>query len=324
MGNLLDGRRSDRGVRVGPDPCLDEGDGRAPAESTPPRPREARDASPREVVETRLPRASRNREGAGSAVGRAPGLESKGAGRSDMSGVRVLVGTSKGAFVLTSDGEARASWDVERPALRGLGDLPPEGLAGRPEPALRLAVEQLVRPGDPALRRRRRRPGSRSATSSPTTACPARTSGTTARRTPGSSRASGTSSRRSPIPTPSTPASRTPRCSARATAARPGRSSPGLRGHGSGPHVAAGRRRHVPAHDPARPDATRARIYHRDLVGGRVPHRRRAARPGGRSTAASCSEQIPNPTAEVGHCVHRIAHAPRRARTCCSCRSTGT
>ncbi len=35
------------------------------------------------------------------------------------------------------------------------------------------------------------------------------------------------------------------------------------------------------------------------------------------------SECIPDPNAEVGHCVHRIA-MHRRAPTCSSCRSTGT
>ena len=37
-----------------------------------------------------------------------------------------------------------------------------------------------------------------------------------------------------------------------------------------------------------------------------------AARPGGRSTAACESERIPDPNAEVGHCVHRIAMHPSR------------
>ena len=45
-----------------------------------------------------------------------------------MTGVRVLVGTRKGAFILTSDGK-RKDWKVERAALRGLGDLPRQGLA---------------------------------------------------------------------------------------------------------------------------------------------------------------------------------------------------
>ena len=51
-----------------------------------------------------------------------------------MSGVRVLVGTRKGAFVLTSDGK-RAEVGGRRAALRRLGDLPREGIAGEPGPA---------------------------------------------------------------------------------------------------------------------------------------------------------------------------------------------
>ena len=45
-----------------------------------------------------------------------------------MSGVRVLVGTRKGAFVLTSDGK-RETVGRQRPALWRLGDLPPQGIA---------------------------------------------------------------------------------------------------------------------------------------------------------------------------------------------------
>ncbi len=69
-----------------------------------------------------------------------------------MTGVRVLVGTRKGAFVLTSE---RAGVGRQRPPLRRLGDLPPQGIARRSGPAVRLAVQRLVRPGHPALRRRR-------------------------------------------------------------------------------------------------------------------------------------------------------------------------
>ena len=43
----------------------------------------------------------------------------------------------------------------QRPPLRGLGDLPPEGLARRSQSALRVADERLVRADHPALRRRR-------------------------------------------------------------------------------------------------------------------------------------------------------------------------
>ena len=34
--------------------------------------------------------------------------------------------------------------------------------------------------------------------------------------------------------------------------------------------------------------------------------------------------ELPDPDAEVGHCVHRIAMHPVAARTCCSCKSIGT
>ena len=49
--------------------------------------------------------------------------------------------------------------------------------------------------------------------------------------------------------------------------------------------LGARRRRDVPAHDPAGPEQSPADL-HRHLGGRRVPDRRRAARPGGRSTAA--------------------------------------
>src|SRR5262249_47344952 len=41
------------------------------------------------------------------------------------------------------------------PAVRGLGDVPPEGLAGRPRPNVRVTVDRLARPGHATLRRRR-------------------------------------------------------------------------------------------------------------------------------------------------------------------------
>ena len=144
----------------------------------------------------------------------------------------------------------------QRSALRRLGDLPPQGVAGRSEPHLRLADQRLVRADDAAVERRRRDLGRRWTTSSSTTARPARTSGTTARRTRGSSSACGTSSRRSPIPTRSTPASKTRRCSAPtdggktlARAAGPAQPRHGL-------EVAAGRGRlglHTILLDPTNP-----------------------------------------------------------------------
>ncbi len=71
-----------------------------------------------------------------------------------MSKVRVLVGTRKGAFVSDVGRQAREV-GRERSAFRGLGDLSREGIAGRSEPALRLAIERLVRADDPAVERRR-------------------------------------------------------------------------------------------------------------------------------------------------------------------------
>ena len=44
-----------------------------------------------------------------------------------MSRVRVLVGTRKGAFILTSDGK-RETVGHQRPPLCGLGDLPSQGI----------------------------------------------------------------------------------------------------------------------------------------------------------------------------------------------------
>jgi hypothetical protein len=72
---------------------------------------------------------------------------------------------------------------------------------------------------------------------------------------------------------------------------------PGLRGHGSGPQVAAGRRRHVPAHDPARPERTPSG----SSSPSRPPARSApttAARRGSRSTAA-CSRST-SPTRRRG------------------------
>ena len=94
------------------------------------------------------------------------------------------------------------------------------------------------------------------------------------------------------------------------TAGRPGRNCRRCAARRVRP-VAARRRRHGPAHDPARSAPTRS--------ASSSPSRRRArfaptmaARPGSRSTAACAPSTIPDPDAEVGHCVHRIAMHPSR------------
>ena len=74
--------------------------------------------------------------------------------------------------------------------------------------------------------------------------------------------------------------------------------------------VAAGRRRALPAHDHRRPREREA-DDRRDLRGGGVPHRRRR-----RDLAADQqglrSRELPDEEREVGHCVHRIAMNPSR------------
>ena len=71
-----------------------------------------------------------------------------------MSSVRVLVGTHKGAFVLTSDGK-RKDWKVSGPFFAGWEIYHMKGSPGRSQPHLRLADQRMVRPVDAALRRRR-------------------------------------------------------------------------------------------------------------------------------------------------------------------------
>ena len=89
-----------------------------------------------------------------------------------------------------------------------------------------------------------------------------------------------------------------------------------------GAALAAGRRRDVPAHDPAGSERSRADL-HRDLGRGRLPNRRRRQdvaadqpRPAVRST--SPTRRPRSATASTG------SRCTRRVRTCCSCRSTGT
>ena len=135
-----------------------------------------------------------------------------------MSGVRVLVGTRKGAFILTSDGK-REKWEVSSPHFAGWEMY---HLKGSPADPNRLYASQSSgwfgqiiqrsddggktwhQPGTPPANRpppRTARPRAR-ATSLFTTRLPKpanrspRTNGTTARRIRGSSSACGISSRR--------------------------------------------------------------------------------------------------------------------------------
>ena len=113
-----------------------------------------------------------------------------------MSGVRVLVGTRKGAFILTSDGK-REKWDVSGPHFAGWEIYHLKGSPVDPESASTPRRPAAGSGRSSSARRRRQDLGSRSDNKFVYDGvAAARTSGTTARRIRGSSSASGISSRR--------------------------------------------------------------------------------------------------------------------------------
>ena len=213
-----------------------------------------------------------------------------------MSKVRVLVGTRKGAFILTSDGK-REKWDVSGPHFAGWEIY---HLKGSPVDPNRIYASQTSgwfgqiiqrsddggktwhQPGTPAGDPTPPRAGMPKGesnkfvydASAETASRSPRISGMTARSIRGNSSASGTSSRRSPIPTPSTPASKTRRSSASTDGGTNWHELSGLRGHGTGPEWqpgAGGMCLHTIILDPERSQAH----LHRDLRRRRLPHRRR-------------------------------------------------
>ncbi len=89
---------------------------------------------------------------------------------------------------------------------------------------------------------------------------------------------------------------------------------PGLRGHGTGPDWqpgAGGMCLHSIILDPEQSGAH----VHCHFGRGRVSHRRRRQDRGSPSTKDSTRSTFPNPTADVGHCVHHIAMNPKRPGT---------
>ena len=97
---------------------------------------------------------------------------------------------------------------------------------------------------------------------------------------------------------------------------------PGLRGHGTGPRWqpgAGGMCLHTIILDPSRSRAD----LHRHLGGGRVPHRRRRQDLAARSTAG-CSPTTSPTRRPRSATASTASRCTRRARACCSCRSTGT
>ena len=72
-----------------------------------------------------------------------------------MSSVRVLVGTHKGAFILTADGK-REKWEVSGPHFAGWEMYHLKGSPVDPEPDLCVPNQRMVRPDHPALERWRK------------------------------------------------------------------------------------------------------------------------------------------------------------------------
>ena len=226
-----------------------------------------------------------------------------------MSGVRVLVGTRKGAFVLTSDGK-REQWEVSGPHFGGWEIYHVKGSPADPN---RLYASQssgwfgqLIQrsddggktwepvgnefeyDGDPGTHQwydGTPHPWEFTARLAPR-AVPHRPRHGLRRRRG-----------RRPVPL----GRRRAELAGAARAAR----------HGHGPVLAARRRRDVPAHDPARPGRTRTRIFIAISAAGafRTDDAGKSWQPINRGLL---SDGIPDPDAEVGHCVHRIAMHPSR------------
>ena len=70
-----------------------------------------------------------------------------------MTGVRLLVGTQKGAFVVSADGQRR-DWEVSGPHFGGWEVYHLVGAPNDPMRAVCVTVDGMVRSDHPALRRR--------------------------------------------------------------------------------------------------------------------------------------------------------------------------
>ena len=195
------------------------------------------------------------------------------------------------------------------------------GSPADPDRALRVAVQRLVRPGDPALRRRWPQLVPASATTSATRASRASTSGTTARCARGSSPASGTSSRRRPTRDMVYAGVQDAALFKTTDGGDSWHELPACASTASGPEWqpgAGGMCLHTIVLDPA--DENRmtiaisaAGVFRTDDGGSRWAP----------INQGLLSDGIPSPAAEVGHCVHNLAMHPT-IPTRCTCRSTGT
>ena len=250
--------------------------------------------------------------------------------RGRMSKVRVLVGTKKGAFVLSSDGK-REKWDVSGPHFAGWEIYHLKGSPVDPESHLRLAAQRLVRPDHSALQRwrqdlgdarRRKKPGPEAmprarATSSFTTASPETGKPLTTHQWYDGTQHPWEFKRvwhlEPSLTDPDTVYAGRRRRGAlqiRPTAERPGTSFPDCAATAPDRKLAARRRRHVPAHHHSRSQQSRADL-HRHLRRGRLSHRRRRQDLEAHQQGTALPVHS-RPDAEVGHCVHHIAMHPSR------------
>jgi hypothetical protein len=236
-----------------------------------------------------------------------------------MSALRVLVGTKKGAFILTADG-ARRQWEVTGPHFPGWEIY---HLKGSPADPNRIFASQTSGWFGQVIQRSN--DGGKTwepvGTSSPTKATPARTSGTTGRRTPGSSNASGTSSRRCPTRRRFTPERRTQRSSAPRTAARPGKSSLACASKARAPR--GSRARGAWACTPSSSTRATSAACTSPSRPRESSERTTEAPPGGPSTSGSSRSTSPTPRRKsVTACTASRCIAP--GLTSSSCRNTGT
>ena len=251
-----------------------------------------------------------------------------------MSKVRVLVGTRKGAFILTSDG-ARKRWKVSGPHFAGWEIYHMKGSPVNPDRIYASQTSgwfgQIIQRSDDGGKTWNT-PGSspeelKSADgtpkgesnkfvydTSPETGNRSRpTNGTTAHSIHGNSNASGIWNRRSTIPITFMQAWKMPRCSNRKTA--------GNRGT-NWPDCAAA----IPVRNgsPARAACVCTPFFSIRAI--RIEFPLRSPLPGTFRTddggktwkpinRGLHSQFLPDPTAEVGHCVHRIAFHPSRPNT---------
>ncbi len=244
----------------------------------------------------------------------------------------MLVGTNKGAFILTSDGK-RDKWDVSGPHFAGLGDLPHERIASDPD---RIYVSQTsgwfgqiiqrsttaAKPG----RRRAARPrlgpfGPRRTSNkfvydtSPETGKPLTTHQLyDGKQHPWEFKRVWHLEPSLTDPDTAYAGIEDAAIFRTTDGATTWHEMPGLRGHGTGPKWQPGAGGMCLHTHPSRSQRSRSGCTSRSRPRARFAATM-AARRGSRSTRDCVRNYMPDPTAEVGHCVHHVAMSPKKPGT---------